>query len=95
MKPFRYSSSDWLGKVSAALAGGFFLALGLSGIFTMYGLGGVSRFSLQHQVSMWLMSPILVALLSTCFLFRSGVRAWCWLGAANVAVWGLLYLKHF
>ncbi len=88
---FRYSSRDWLGKASAGLLGGVFLALGLGGLLAHFALGGVGRFSLEHQFTMWLVSPLLLCTLCACFMFRSGLRAWAWLGAANLLVWGLLF----
>ncbi|TGD73387.1 hypothetical protein E4634_10155 [Mangrovimicrobium sediminis] len=87
---YRYSSRDWLGKASAGLVCGVFLALGAGGLLARFALGGVGRFSLEHQFTMWLVSPLLLAILCACFMFRSGLRAWAWLGAANLLVWGLL-----
>ena len=43
---------------------------------------------------MWLVAPLWMALLSTCFLFRSGRHAWLWLGGANVLAWVALYACH-
>ncbi|GAB3292077.1 hypothetical protein [Parahaliea aestuarii] len=92
MKPFRYTSSDWFGKASAGLLLGFLLSLALGGLLARYGLGGVAPFSIQHQLTMWLVSPLLVIILSACFLFRSSAQAWLWLGGANVFAWVLLAL---
>ncbi|WP_116368158.1 hypothetical protein [Parahaliea mediterranea] len=92
MKPFRYSSHDWLGKASAGLILGFLLALSLGGLLVRYGLQGTTPYSLQHQFTMWMVSPLLVTILSTCFLFRSTAQAWLVLGAANLLAWGLLVI---
>jgi len=90
------SSRDWFGKSAAGLILGFLLALGAAGLFKLLagvGLGGDSFFSTKGQFSMWLMSPIWALTLSFCFLFRSGLRAWLWLAAANVLVWAPIVLS--
>tara|TARA_R110001606_G_scaffold117232_1_gene246623 strand:+ start:6568 stop:6879 length:312 start_codon:yes stop_codon:yes gene_type:complete len=81
---FRYSSRDWLGKTSAGLILGFALALSLSGLFALLWPGGLMHSSAKTQLNMWLMSPIWVVVLGSCFLFRSGFRAWLWLGGATL-----------
>ena len=89
------TSRDWFGKVSAGLLLGFVLSLGLCGWFAAFGPGSISFMSAQGQVTMWLMSPLWVGILSFCFLFRSGPVAWVWLSLANLGVWGLLFAKRF
>lgn len=85
------SSRDWLGKVSAAVVLGFALSLGLSGLLS-WAIGvGDTYFSTKGQLTMWVMSPIWCAILSSCFLFRSGARAWGMLGAATLIVWIALF----
>lgn len=86
------TSRDWFGKASAGLILGFLLALGSGGLFRV--LLGVkdSFFSTRGQLSMWMISPIWALILSFCFMFRSGARAWGWLAAANLALWGLVWL---
>jgi len=86
------SSRNWFGNACAGLLLGFFLALGLSGIFVQFGPGEVGAFSAKHQLTMWLIAPLFVAVLSGCFLFRTGLRAWGWLGLANLLIWGLLHV---
>lgn len=86
------SSSDWFGKASAAMVLGFLLALGAAGLFrTLAGIDD-AYFSTKGQFSMWMMAPIWALILSLCFFFRSGARAWTWLAAANVVLWGLIAL---
>ena len=36
--------------------------------------------------------PAWVAVMALAYLFRTATRAWVWLGAANVAAFGLLWL---
>lgn len=85
------SSRNWFGKASAGLIMGFVLALGLTGAFAWFGPGEVGYFSAQSQVTMWMMGPLWAGILSFCFLFRTGLRAWLWLGGASALVWGILY----
>lgn len=85
------SSRNWFGKASAGFVLGYLLTLALTGMFARFGPGQVGFFSAQAQVTMWIMSPIWAAILSFCFLFQSGLRAWLWLGAANMVAWGLIY----
>jgi hypothetical protein len=40
---------------------------------------------------MWSISPVWCIVLSLCFLFRSGLRAWIVLGFANAVVWAALF----
>lgn len=89
---FRYSSSNWFGKASAGLILGFGLALALSGIFAWAGPGGLMQGGGKTQFNMWLMSPVWALVLSLCFLFKSGWRAWGWLGLANAIAFGVLFL---
>ena len=84
------SSRDWFGKASAGLILGFILSLGLCGLFGTMGPGSVDYDSARGQLTMWLTAPLWAGILSGCFLFGSGRRAWAWLAIANVAVWGVL-----
>lgn len=88
----RLSSKDWFGKAAAGAVLGFLLALGASGLFRA--LAGVDEafFSTQGQLSMWMMSPLWALVLSLCFMFRSGARAWSWLAATNLLLWGGVWL---
>lgn len=84
-------SEDWLGKASAGLICGFTLAIALTGLFAWFGPSGLMHSSAKTQLNMWLASPIWVAALSVCFLFRSGIRAWGWLLLANAVSYGALF----
>lgn len=91
MKQLQLNSRNWFGKACAGLVLGFFLALGLSGLFAVIGPGEIGNFSARHQLTMWMIAPLMVAILSGCFMFHTGLRAWCWLGLANLITWGFLY----
>lgn len=86
------TSRDWFGKASAGLVLGLAIALGFSGVL-FHALGiGESYFSLPGQFTMWVMAPVWAIILSLCFLFGSGLRAWLWLGAVSAAIWAILFL---
>ncbi|WP_319380874.1 hypothetical protein [Thiomicrorhabdus sp.] len=83
---------DWLAKSLAGLFLGFALGLGLSGVFMA--LDNNILLSIKAQLAMWIVTPVWLAVLSSVFLFRSGLRAWLWLGALNLLVLGVyFYLK--
>ncbi|MEF3367604.1 hypothetical protein V3H18_13775 [Methylocystis sp. 9N] len=86
---------DWLSKTSAGTILGFTLALAISGLFARLGPGGFTTPN-KYQLVMWLIAPVWLGVLSFCFLFQSGKRAWLWLGAANALAYaGLLACRHF
>lgn len=84
---------DWWAKTLAGLLLGLGLALAGSGLFAFLTSGGPAAPN-KFQVTMWLVAPLWMALLSTCFLFRSGRHAWLWLSGANVLAWAALYACH-
>ncbi|WP_337185623.1 hypothetical protein [Phenylobacterium sp.] len=85
------TSRDWFGKSSAGLLLGFFLALGAGGLFKALAGVGDTFFSTKGQLAMWMMAPVWALVLSFCFMFRSTARAWGWLAAANVVLWGAIW----
>ncbi|WP_404478981.1 hypothetical protein [Novosphingobium sp. BL-52-GroH] len=91
MSGAQLTSRDWLGKASAGLILGFLLALGISGLLAWWIGVSDSYFSTKGQLAMWSMSPVWCLVLSLCFLFRSGLRAWGVLGLASAGVWTALY----
>lgn len=82
---FRYTSRDWLSKSSAGVILGFVIAIALSSIYGQVGPGGLFWGGAEPQFVMWMVWPIWTGIISFCFLFRSGLRAWLWLGAAALA----------
>lgn len=81
---------DWLSKSLAGLLLGFSLAIALAGLLALAGPGGPLAFN-KYQVVMWSVVPLWLTILSTCFLFRSGPRAWLWLGQGNLFAHALLF----
>ena len=90
MAPTESSSlrREWLSKTLAGLLLGFTLAIACSGIFAR--LASTIAVPIRAQLTMWMVTPIWLGVLSGCFFFGSGKRAWLWLGAANIVVFGLL-----
>ncbi len=87
----RRQSRHWPGKTLAGLVLGFGLALALSGLFAWLGPGGMPASNAKLQFDMWLLPPIWAAVLSLVFLFRDSLRAWLWLGLANLVAFALLW----
>lgn len=86
---------DWLSKSLAGALLGFGLAVALAGLFAWAGPGGPDAPN-KYQFVMWLVAPIWLGAASFCFLFRSGLCAWLWLGGANLLAHGGLYAcRHF
>lgn len=79
---------DWLSKTLAGLLLGLTLALGCSAVFVP--LAGAVASPIRAQLAMWMVIPVWLSVLSGSYLFESGVRAWLWLGAANLLVVGLV-----
>jgi len=84
---------DWIGKTSAGLVLGLGLAFALAGLAAWCGEGpGAPN---KTQFVMWLVAPIWLGVQSLVYLFRSGARAWIWLGTANLlALLGLVLCRH-
>jgi len=83
--------TDWLSKTLAGLLLGLFLSLACSAVFMQLPL--TIAMSVKVQLAMWSVAPIWLFVLSLCFLFPTGQRAWLWLGLANllvVVIYGLL-----
>lgn len=91
----RLESRHWFGKTCAGVVLGFGLALALSGLFAWLGPDGIHAGGGKNQFNMWLMAPIWATVLSFVYLFRNSLRAWLWLGAANVLAFALLALARW
>lgn len=89
MKP-DVSNRDWFGKVSAGLVCGYLLALGAGGLFKHAAGAGKALYGVHGIVSVQLFAILWTLAVCFCFLFRSTLRAWTWLGIATVLLWGVL-----
>lgn len=79
---------DWWAKTLAGVLLGFSLAILASGLLSRY--LPIQPLQAGAQLAMWLVPAVWLAVLSGCFFFRSGLRAWGWLGAANLLALVLL-----
>ncbi|MBI1907070.1 MAG: hypothetical protein HYS20_12685 [Rhodocyclales bacterium] len=81
-------SPDWFSKTLAGALLGLTLAIGCAGLFNW--LAGSMPIAVRGQLAMWLTAPVWMGVLSGVYFFRSGRRAWAWLGGANLLVFGAL-----
>ena len=86
----RLQSRHWLGKTLAGAVLGYTLALAVSGGVALLTPGGFSGEG-KVQFNMWMIAPVWATVLGLVFLFRDSLRAWLWLGLANVLAWGVLW----
>ncbi|WP_028311512.1 hypothetical protein [Derxia gummosa] len=77
---------DWTARTLAGLLLGFGLALGCSGVLAQ--LLAALPLALRGQLAMWLVVPLWFVAFGASGFFTSGLRAWLWLGGANLLAWG-------
>jgi hypothetical protein len=88
-------SRDWLSKTLAGVIGGFGLAIVGSGLLACPTPGALDEQN-KFQVAMCLVPPVWIGVMSASFMFRTGLRAWVWLGGANALGFAMLALaRHF
>ncbi|GBR12083.1 hypothetical protein GLI01_11840 [Gluconacetobacter liquefaciens] len=92
MRRARLDNRQWVAKLAAGIVPGCALALGVMAV-----VGGLchttgSPMTLSAQLLLWLAGLLWAVILSACFLFRSGSRAWGVLGGGAVAFWLLFAL---
>lgn len=84
---------DWWGKTLAGGLLGFSLAFCLCGLFAWLSPGGIATPN-KVQLVMWMIAPLWMLVFSLSFMFRSGLRAFFWLGFANlVAIASLAWVR--
>lgn len=85
--------ADWLTKSLAGVFLGLSLSLALTGLYSL--AAADVHLSQRSQLAMWSTWPMWTAAMAGSYAFRTGTRAWAWLGAANVLAWGVfLLLRH-
>ena len=84
---------DWISKTLAGIVAGLSLAFALVGLFAWHGPGGISGGD-KAQLNMWLTALVWLVLFSLTYLFRSGARAWLWLGGLNLLTHAALWLSR-
>lgn len=82
---------DWISKTLAGGLAGLSLAFALVGLFAWFGPGGIAAHG-KVQFNMWMVPVIWMGIFCPVYLFRSGARAWLWLGGANVLAFTALGL---
>ncbi|GAA4479628.1 hypothetical protein [Gluconacetobacter asukensis] len=88
----RLDNRQWVAKLSAGIVPGCALALAVMAVVGALCHTTGSPMTLSAQFLMWLAGLVWVVVLSVCFLFRSGARAWAVLGAGSVALWLLFVI---
>ena len=86
----RLHSRHWFGKTMAGTVLGYTLALALSGAIAWLTPGGLQG-SGKIQFNMWMIAPLWATVLGFVYFFRDSLRAWLWLGAANMAAFAALW----
>jgi hypothetical protein len=78
----------WIGKTTAGAICGFVIALALSGLLVRFAPGaGID--AAKAETAMLFVPLVWTGVFSATYLFRNGLRAWLWLGAASVAALAL------
>ncbi len=85
---------DWMSKSLALAFPGLALAFLLSALFASLTPAGVPGTATQVQLTMWVVPVLWTGIAGFGFLFRSGLRAWIWLGSACLICFGLILLIH-
>jgi len=84
----------WWLKTLAGTVLGLTLAYAIVAIFAWYGPGGINA-PVKVQFNMWLITPIWLLVLSLTYLFKTGIKAITYLGAANVALYSLFFFLRW
>jgi hypothetical protein len=80
---------DWVSKTLAGVLLGLTLAMAISGVFSQLMLD--MPLPTRGQLMMWMVPPIWLGVASGVYFFASGLRAWLWLGGANLIAYGLMF----
>jgi hypothetical protein len=92
MKPIQANekiAGHWIGKTTAGVVCGFALAIAASGLLVQIVSGSSAEVG-KAEVAMLSVPLIWTAAFSAAYLFRTGLRAWVWLGAFSAAAFALL-----
>ena len=81
----------WWSKTVAGAVLGLALAYALVIIFAWYGPGGIDA-PIKVQFNMWIISPIWLLIFSLTYLFKTGIKAFMYLGATNLVFYSLFFI---
>lgn len=84
----------WWLKTFAGLTLGLTLSFALIGMFAWYGPGGIDA-PVKVQFNMWMISPIWLIILTFSYLFKTGLKAFIYLGSANIMLYSLYFLLRW
>ncbi|MDF7674205.1 hypothetical protein PT277_02230 [Acetobacteraceae bacterium ESL0709] len=82
----------WLSRVMAAAFPGTLLIIGIIAVIGRLFHSQGRPNDLLDQYLMWMGALLWIASFSTCFLWRSAARAWCFYVLANLVMWGFFLL---
>lgn len=83
----------WLKTFSGAILG-LTLSYAFIAIFAWFGPGGIDA-TAKVQFNMWMIPPIWLLVLSLCYLFKTGVKAFVYLLSANIVVYSLFFILRW
>jgi len=81
-------SGHWIGKTTAGVVCGFLIALALSGLLVRLAPGS-SGDAARAETAMLSVPLVWTAVFSGAYLFRTGLRAWLWLGTVSALAFAL------
>lgn len=84
---------DWWSKSLAGAIAGLTLAFALGGLIAWLVPDGLDAPDIA-QFAMWIVTPIWLTVFAFTYLFRTGLRAWLWLGGANVLAYAALFVAR-
>ncbi|MEJ0003994.1 MAG: hypothetical protein WDN30_11135 [Pararobbsia sp.] len=82
-------AGHWIGKTTAGALCGFALSIASSGLLVRLAPGSSANAS-KAEVAMLAVPLVWIAVFSLAYLFRSGLRAWLWLGSISAAAFAVL-----
>lgn len=83
----KLDNTAWKGKLSAGVLAGAGLAFGFMAVTGLLCHTTGSPMTLSAQFLLWVVAFVWVVVVSSCFLFSSGWKAWGWLGGACLLIW--------
>lgn len=92
MTELRLNNRQWLTKLVAAIVAGAIFSFGSMAVMGVLCHTTGDPKTVSAQFLMWLAVLVWLVLIGSCFLFRSGLRAWCVLGGAAILAWGLFVM---
>lgn len=84
----------WWMKTFAGLILGLTLTYALVAIFAWYGPGGIDA-PAKVQFNMWMIAPIWLLIFSFTYLFKTGFKAFIYLGSANIVFYAIFFLLRW